>query len=93
MRIYSEEGLNKLFTFVSNVVVNVLELSFFDFFKKLVLIFCAEGVISLKHHVVQNAQRPHVSINRTMIDFGHDLRGHVSWGSAKGVNGFIFWAP
>ncbi len=91
--IYSEQGLNKLFTFVSNVVVNVLELSFFDFFKKLVLIFSAEGVISLKHHIVQNTQWPHVSINRTMIDFGHDLRGHVSWSSAKSVNGFIFWAP
>jgi hypothetical protein len=69
MRIYSEEGLDKLFTLVRNVVVNVLELSFFNFLKKLVFVFSAEGVISLKHNIVQNAQRPHVSINWAMIDF------------------------
>jgi hypothetical protein len=66
--------------------------AFLDFFKQVVFILCPEGVISLQHNVIENAQRPHVSIHWDMIDFGHNLRGHVSRSATKSVDLFAFAA-
>ena len=93
MRVNSKKGFDELSTFVGDIIVNVLKLSFFDFFKKFAFILCTEGVISLNHYIVQNTQRPHVSINWTMIKFGYDFRGHVSGSSTKSINFLICWAP
>ncbi len=72
--------------------MNVLKLSFLDFLKEFALIFGPERIISLKHYIIEDSQRPHISVNRTVVIFGDNLGRHVGWGPTKGIDGLIFGA-
>ena len=71
--------------------MNVLEVSLFNLLEQVTLIFGTEGIIALQHHVIQDSQRPHVCINRTVVHFRYNLRGHVCGSPAKGVYGLLFF--
>ena len=49
--------------------MDVLEVTFLDLVEQLVLALGSKRVVSLEHHIEEDAKRPHVSINRTVIDF------------------------
>jgi hypothetical protein len=92
MRINFEKTFDKLFTFVRNIVVNILKLSFFDFLKELILIFGTEWIISLEHYIKENSKRPHIRVDWGMIKFRNDFRGHICGSATKGINCLIFGA-
>ncbi len=66
--------------------MDVLELSFAYLLEEVGLLFGPEGIIPLQNHKQKHSETPEISINRDMILFGDDLRGHVGRRSAKGVD-------
>ncbi len=88
-RIYFEKCFYKLFTLVSDIGLYILKLSLFDFIEKIILVFGPEGIVALQHDIIKYTQRPHISINRTMIHLGYNLRRHISRRSTKRINGLV----
>ena len=66
--------------------MNVLEMPFFNFLEKFILIFCSERVIALQHHVVKDSQGPHVCVDWVVVDFWDDLRSHVRGSATESVD-------
>jgi hypothetical protein len=57
-----------------------------DLLEELGFTFGSEGVVALQHYIEEDAEGPHISIDGTVVDFGHDFRCHVGWSSAEGVD-------
>ncbi len=72
--------------------MDVFKLAFFDFLKELILIFGTERVVSLEHHIKENTERPHIGVDRGMVNFGDNFRGHISGSAAESIDGLIFGA-
>ena len=66
--------------------MNVLEFPTPNLLEKLILVFGSEGVVSLKHHIIQNTKWPHISIYWDMVSLGYNLWGHIGWCPTKSVN-------
>ena len=70
--------------------MNVLEVPRLYLLKKLGLTLSAEGVITLKHHIKQDTEGPHVGVYGAVVYLWDYFGGHVGGSSTKGVDGLIF---
>ena len=86
MRVNLQKILNKLLTFLGNIVVDILEVPFFYLLEEFILTLSSERVVPLEHHVEENPQRPHISVDGRMVNFRHNLRRHVGRCSTESVN-------
>jgi hypothetical protein len=86
-RVDPEETLYQPLALLCSIIVDVFKVTLFYFFEKFVLVFGAEGVVPLQHHVEEDTQRPHVGVDRTVVYFGDDFWGHVGRRATEGVDG------
>ena len=93
MRVHLQKILNKLLTFLWNIVVDILKVPFLDLLEEFILTLGSERVVPLEHHIEENTQRPHISVDGRMVNFRHNLRCHVGRCSTKGINSIWFFAP
>lgn len=91
-RLHLQESLDELLAFLGNVIVYVCKLTFLDFIEQLCLRLGPERVVPLQHHVKEDTQRPHVCVNRTVVDLGYYFRSHVSRGPAESIDCLILFA-
>jgi hypothetical protein len=88
-----QQTLDQLPALLGGVAVDVLEAAALDLLEEVGLALRAEGVVALQHHVEEDAQRPHVRVDRTVVHLRHDLRSHVGGRPAEGVDGPVSLAP
>lgn len=70
--------------------MNVLEMTSFDFLEQLIFRFCSERIVPLKHHVKEDTERPHISIDRAMIYLRYYLRSHIGWSTTESIDSLLF---
>lgn len=65
--VHLQQPLDQSLALLRDIVVDVLETSLSDLLEELGLALGAEGVVALQHHVEEDAQRPHVCVDGTVV--------------------------
>ena len=87
-----QQALDHLLALLRDIVHNVLEVPAPDLLEQLGLVLGAEGVVALQQDVEEDAERPHVGVDGTVVQFGDYFGGHVGGRAAEGVDGLVLLA-
>ena len=82
-----QQALDHLLALLRDIVHDVLEVPAPDLLKQLGLVLGAEGVVALQQDVEEDAERPHVGVDGTVVQLGDYFGGHVGGRAAEGVDG------